>query len=128
MMQYHDDILKAARTNTNFRKVLATTANAQLVVMSLKAGEDIGEEVHTLDQYLVFVEGRGVAVLNGEKSEVMAGHCVVVPAGTMHNFINNGSIPVKLYTVYAPAQHRDGTVHVTKAEAEADELDHPEGT
>lgn len=120
-MHYHDDIINAARANTNFRTVLATGPHAQVVVMSLLPGEDIGAEVHTLDQILVFVEGTGEAVLNGKTSPVGPGHLVYVPAGTEHNFINTGSSSMKLYTVYAPPEHPDGTVHKTKADAEAAE-------
>lgn len=120
-MYYHEDILKAARNNTTFRTVRATSTHLQVVVMSLMPGEDIGSEVHTLDQMLVFVEGRGEAILNGEKRPVAPGHCVVVPQGTMHNFINTGSTVMKLYTVYAPPEHAEGTVHVTKADAVAAE-------
>lgn len=120
-MNYHEDIIKVARENTTFRTVRATSAHLQVVVMNLLPGEDIGSEVHHLDQLLVFVEGTGEAVLNGKKSAVAAGHCVVVPAETTHNFINTGSTPMKLYTVYAPPEHEDGTVHVTKADAVAAE-------
>ncbi len=124
-MQYHEDILKAAAANTNFRQVVSTNKHSQLVVMSLKPGEDIGMEVHAVDQVLVFVEGTGTATLNGQESVIAPGHCVVVPAGAQHNFTNTGITPMKLYTVYAPPEHADGTAHKTKADAEADEHDEP---
>ncbi len=117
-MHYHDNILDAVRSNANFRTVLATGAHAQVVAMSLKPGEDIGSEVHAVDQVLVFVEGTGDAILNGAATPVSPGHLVYVPSGTTHNFVNTGSTPMKLYTFYAPPEHPDGTVHATKAEAE----------
>lgn len=116
------DIEAAAKASDVFRRVLWTGQNSQLVLMSLKAGEEIGEEVHHLDQLLFFVAGSGKAVLDDKEMEFSAGQSVVVPAGTKHNFINTaGSEAVKLYTVYAPAEHPDGTVHQTKAEADAAE-------
>ena len=97
----------------------------QLVVMSLKAGEDIGEEVHeTVDQFIRVESGDGLAVLNGEETKISDGFAVVIPAGTKHNIINQGDSEMKLYTIYTPPQHRDGTIHVTKDEAMADEGDH----
>lgn len=124
-MTYHEDIIKAARANTNFRTVVSTNKYLQVVLMSLKPGEDIGMEVHDVDQVLVFVQGTGAATLNGQESAIAPGYCVVVPAGAQHNFTNTGAAPMKLYTVYAPPEHRDGTVHKTKADAEADEHDEP---
>lgn len=117
-MKYHDNIIDAVRSNTNFRTVLATGEHAQVVAMSLKPGEDIGSEVHAVDQALMFVEGTGDAVLNGENSPIAPGHLVYVPAGTTHNFVNTGATPMKLYTFYASPEHPDGTVHATKADAE----------
>ncbi len=110
--------------NTNFRKVIFTAPHSQLVLMSLKPGEDIGEEVHTVDQFFRFEQGTGKVVLNGEESQVAAEFAVVVPAGTKHNIINTGSEEMKLYTIYSPAQHKDGIVHATKADALVDETDH----
>jgi mannose-6-phosphate isomerase-like protein (cupin superfamily) len=112
--------------NENFRKVLFTAPHSQLVVMSLKPGEEIGEEVHIVDQFLRIEVGTGKTVLEGEESSIGDGFAIVVPAGVKHNIINTSSDkPMKLYTVYSPAQHRDGTVHVTKEEAEKDEHDIP---
>lgn len=124
MAIFHDDILRKTRENTNFRTVLATAESSQVVVMSIEPGSEIGEETHDLDQVLVFVEGTGEAVLDGESSAVGPGHLVLVPAGALHNFLNTGPAPLKLYTVYAPPEHPDGTVHVTKAEADAAEAEH----
>jgi mannose-6-phosphate isomerase-like protein (cupin superfamily) len=106
--------------NEYFRQVLYTAKNCQLVIMALKPGEDIGMEVHKLDQFFRVEEGSGVAVLDGVRTEIRAGFAVLVPAGTNHNIINTGTEPMKLYTLYAPPNHRDGVVHHTRADAEAD--------
>jgi mannose-6-phosphate isomerase-like protein (cupin superfamily) len=106
--------------NQDFRQVLYTAKNCQLVIMALKPGEDIGMEVHKLDQFFRVEEGNGVAVLDGVRTEISAGFAVLVPAGTNHNIINTGTDPLKLYTLYAPPNHRDGVVHHTRADAEAD--------
>ena len=124
MKSYVGDIVQAARDNKNFRQVIHTSEHAQVVVMSLLGGEDIGSEVHDLDQLIMVVEGSGVAVLNGQESTVEPGTLIVVPEGAEHNLINKGELEMKLYTIYTPPAHRDGTVHATKAEAEADEDDH----
>lgn len=106
--------------NANFRRVLYTAKNCQLVLMSLNPAEEIGAEVHKLDQFFRVEEGSGEAVLDGVRTPIRAGFAVLVPAGTTHNIINTGKAPLKLYTLYAPANHRDGVVHRTRAEAEAD--------
>jgi len=119
------DIVAAAKANTFFRQVLSTGPNAQVVVMSIPSGGEIGEETHEhVDQILAFVEGEGVAILDGDKSPVGPDRLVHVPAGTRHNFVNTGSGDLRLYTVYAPPQHAPDTIHRTKAEADADEADH----
>ena len=120
MKGYVRSIEKAARQNATFRTVLYTAKNCQLVVMSLKPGEDIGAEVHKLDQFFRVEEGEGKAVLDGIEHRIKSGFAVLVPAGTRHNIINGPSGPMKLYTLYAPPNHRDGVVHATKADAEAD--------
>ncbi|OHA62193.1 MAG: cupin [Candidatus Vogelbacteria bacterium RIFOXYD2_FULL_44_9] len=125
MTGYVDNIEEKSEDNDNFRKVVFTADHMQLVVMSLKAGEDIGEEVHeTVDQFIRVESGDGLAVLNGEETKISDGFAVVIPAGTKHNIINQGDSEMKLYTIYTPPQHRDGTIHVTKDEAMADEGDH----
>ena len=88
--------------------------------MALKPHEEIGAEAHTLDQFFRVEEGTGEAVLNGVHTPIRGGFAVVVPAGTNHNIINTGSVPLKLYTLYAPPNHRDEVVHRTRADAEAD--------
>ena len=124
-MTFNVDIVAAAKANTFFRQVLSTGPNAQVVVMCIPPGGEIGEETHDhVDQVLAFVEGEGVAILDGEESPVGPDRLVHVPAGTRHNFVNRGSGDLRLYTMYSPPQHAPGTVHRTKAEADADEADH----
>jgi mannose-6-phosphate isomerase-like protein (cupin superfamily) len=89
--------------------------------MALEHKGEIGEEVHALDQFFRVEEGTGVAILDGVRTAIRAGFAVVVPAGAKHNIINTGSVPLKLYTLYAPPNHRDGVVHHTREDAEADE-------
>jgi mannose-6-phosphate isomerase-like protein (cupin superfamily) len=115
------DIEALAVGNADFRRVLYTAGHCQLVLMALKPGEEIGAEVHTLDQFFRVEEGTGEAVLDGVRTPIRAGFAVVVPAGADHNIINTGRGPLKLYTLYAPPNHRDGVVHHTRAEAEADD-------
>src|ERR1035437_6238294 len=114
------DIESLAIKNAEFRRVLYTAKHCQLVVMSLKPKEEIGAEVHKLDQFFRVEEGSGEAVLNGVRTAIRAGFAVVVPAGLAHNIINTGSVPLKLYTIYSPPNHRDGVVHHTRDDAEAD--------
>jgi mannose-6-phosphate isomerase-like protein (cupin superfamily) len=123
MKGFVQDIEDLAIKNGEFRRVLYTARNCQLVVMALKPTEEIGMEVHKLDQFLRVEEGAGEAVLDGVRTAISAGFAVLVPAGTNHNIINTGSAPMKLYTLYAPPNHRDGVVHHTRAEAEADNED-----
>ena len=121
-MGFNVDIVSLAKENTLFRRVISTGPHAQVVVMSIGPGDEIGEEVHDdVDQILAFVEGEGVAVMEGEESPVGANRLIHVPAGVRHNVVNRGSVDLRLYTVYAPPQHAPGTIHRTKAEADADE-------
>jgi mannose-6-phosphate isomerase-like protein (cupin superfamily) len=117
-MGFSANVQELALANTDFRRVLHTTPLSQLVLMSVQPGDDIGLETHHLDQVLVFVSGRGESLLANQRGTVGPGSVVVVPAGTEHNFVNTGSEPLKLFTVYAPPEHADGTVHKTKADAE----------
>jgi len=125
-MTYVNNIEKDTLENENFRKVLNTTDKSQLVVMSLLPGEDIGNEVHNdVDQFIRIEQGTGKTVLNNSDEYALKdGFAVVVPAGTWHNIINTGTDEMKIYTVYTPPNHPEGTIHKTKAEAEADEHDH----
>lgn len=120
MKGYVSNIEKLTLENSNFREVLYTDANSQLVLMSLVAGEDIGEEIHDVDQFFRVEKGVGKAVLNGASHDIADGSAILVPAGVKHNIINTGTEPMKLYTIYMPPHHRDGVVHKTKAEAESD--------
>lgn len=120
MKGFVKDLEGLAVKNDAFRQVLYTAKSCQLVLMALKPKEEIGAEVHELDQFFRVEEGSGEAVLDGVRTEIRAGFAVLVPAGTKHNIINTGSVPMKLYTLYAPPNHRDGVVHATRADAEAD--------
>jgi mannose-6-phosphate isomerase-like protein (cupin superfamily) len=116
------DIVEAARSNDAFRREVVTGDHEQVVVMTIPPGGEIGEEVHdSTDQVLVFVDGQGEAQLDGRSSEVGTNDLVFVRAGTRHNFINRGDGPLRLITIYAPPEHEPGTVHQTKAEADAAE-------
>lgn len=121
---YMEDVRRLAEENENFRRVLFTTELSQLVLMAIPAGEEIGEETHEgIDQVLAFVAGEGEAVIEGERHQVRAGSVVVVPAGTRHNFVA-GNSALKLYTIYTPPEHPDGTLHGTKQEADEYEREH----
>jgi len=120
MKGYVTNIEKESLKNSDFRRVLYTTANAQLVLMSLLPGEEIGEEVHDVDQFLRVDQGNGQAVLEGVSHEIKDGSAIMVPAGARHNLINSSDGEMKLYTIYMPPHHLDGTVHKTKSEAEDD--------
>ena len=120
MKGFVQDIEALAIKNEYFRQVLYTAKYCQLVLMALKPAEEIGAEVHKLDQFFRVEEGSGEAVLDGVRSPIQSGFAVIVPAGTNHNIINTGSVPLKLYTLYSPPNHRDGVIHRTRADAEAD--------
>ena len=122
MKGYVINIEKASLENEYFRKVLYTAKNSQLVIMSLKPGEDIGEEVHQLDQFIRCESGQGKAILDDIPHAITDGFAVIVPAGAKHNIINTSpEKPLRLYTLYSPPNHRDGVVHQTKEQAEAGE-------
>ena len=129
MKGYVENIEKRTLENEHFREVLYTDTRVQLVVMSLAPGEDIGEEVHELDQFIRIERGEGKTILDGVEHEVASGSALVIPQGTRHNLINTSATePMKLYTLYAPPNHKHGTIHQTKAEAQADEGEHFDGT
>ncbi|RJQ26032.1 cupin domain-containing protein [Candidatus Parcubacteria bacterium] len=122
MAGFVTNIEEKTKENNYFRQVLFTTPHSQLVLMTLQVGEEIGSEVHPdNDQFFRFEEGKGKVVIAGEESDVKDGSAVVVPAGKEHNVINIGNTPLKLYTIYSPAHHPDGTVHKTKEDALAAE-------
>jgi mannose-6-phosphate isomerase-like protein (cupin superfamily) len=127
MKGFNSDIEKDTQENSNFRKVLYTGKHSQLVLMSLKPGEEIGMEVHhDNDQFFRFESGTGKVYIDGNEYAVKDGSAIIVPAGAEHNVINSGTQDLKMYTIYSPAHHKDGIVHATKAEAEADD-EHFEG-
>ena len=120
MKGFVQDIERLAVGNHDFRRVLYTAKHCQLVLMALKPGEAIGMEVHKLDQFFRVEDGTGEAILDGVRTPIRAGFAIVVPAGATHNIINTGKDSLKLYTLYAPPNHRDGVVHHNREEAEAD--------
>src|ERR1035437_3852782 len=121
MKGYVKNIEDITIKNEEFRRVLYTARSCQLVVMALKPKEEIGMEVHKLDQFFRVEEGTGEAVLDDVRTTIRAGFAIIVPAGTNHNIINTGTMPLKIYTLYAPPNHRDGVVHHTRSEAETDD-------
>jgi mannose-6-phosphate isomerase-like protein (cupin superfamily) len=123
-MSYITNIIKKTQDNNNFREVLFTGDKSQLVVMHIPVKGEIGEETHPhVEQTLFFLSGEGVAVLDGKETSIGEGDVVVVTPGTKHNVINKGLIPLKVYTIYAPANHIDKRIHATKADADADVAD-----
>lgn len=126
MSGYSINIEEKTLASDNFREVLYTTRRSQLVIMTLQAGEEIGMEHHEgHDQFIRVEEGEGVAILDGEKHELKDGVAVVIPAGTEHNVINTSTTSaMRLYTLYSPPEHPDGTIHKTKAEADEYEKTH----
>ena len=129
MKGYHDDIEKQTTGNSDFRRVLYTGGYLQLVLMTLKPGEEIGSEVHEdRDQFFRFEEGSGKVDIDDNSYDVGDGSGVIVPAGARHNVRNTGSEPLKLYTLYGPPEHKDGVVHKDKAQAEREhDSDHWDG-
>lgn len=122
MKGYVDNIERSTLDNSDFRRVLYTGQHSQLVLMSLMPKEEIGDEVHDVDQFFRFEKGTGQAVIDGVAHQVADGSAVVVPAGAKHNIINlSDSEELKLYTIYSPAHHKDKTIHATKQVAEANE-------
>jgi mannose-6-phosphate isomerase-like protein (cupin superfamily) len=122
MKGFIEDIEKLTEENTDFRRVLYTGKNIQLVLMSLKPGEEIGEEVHDdRDQFFRVEQGTGEVLIDDVRTPVKSDDAIIVPAGAKHNVVNNGTEPLRLYTIYGPPEHKEGTVRATKAEADAKE-------
>jgi len=123
MKGYKNNIEELALANANFRQVLYTGQHSQLVLMSLKPNEEIGMEVHKdSDQFFRFEKGNGKVIIDGTEYAVGDGDAVIVPSGAQHNVINTSATdPLKLYTIYSPAHHRDGVIHATKEQAEKDD-------
>lgn len=123
MKGFITNIEKTTLENEDFRRVLYTATHSQLVVMSLKPGEDIGEEVHELAQFIRVEAGKGTVLMGEAEHPVEDDSAVVIPAGMRHNLTNTGDVDLKLYTIYAPPEHKDGTVHKTKADAAEEHFD-----
>lgn len=125
MNHYHQNIEQQTVNNSNFRQVLWTGQHCQLVVMSLKVGEEIGSEVHPhVDQFFRIEQGQAKFIINGQELTAQQDEAVIVPAGSQHNVINTGSQDLKLYTIYSPPNHPPGTIHSTKSEADEYEKNH----
>lgn len=119
MQGFVGDIEKLSEKNSDFRRVLYTGKNLQLVVMTLKPGEEIGEEVHKDgDQFFRVEEGEGEVLIDGKRSPIKSGDAILIPAGARHNVMNTGKDTLHVYTLYAPPEHRDRTVHASKADAQ----------
>lgn len=121
MKGYKANIEELVKKNENFREVVYTAKHSQLVLMSLQPLEEIGVEIHDVDQFFRFETGEGKVLINGQEYVVKAGEVVIVPEGAEHNIINTSSdSPLKLYTLYCPPHHKDKTIHKTKEEAQVD--------
>lgn len=117
------NIEKETVKNTDYRRVLYTTEHSQLVLMCIQPGDDIGEEIHQVTQFIRVDKGNGTSIINGEERAFGNGDAIIVPPGCKHNIINSGSTSLKLYTVYSPPQHLKDTVHKTKADDKEDQFD-----
>ena len=123
MKGFITNIEKETLENTDYRRVLYTAKNSQLVLMSIEPGDEIGEETHELDQFIRVEAGNAVVTLNGDKQDLPADSAVVIPAGVLHNVQNTGDTALKLYSVYAPPEHKDQTIHETKADEQEEHFD-----
>ncbi len=123
MKGYIANIEKETLENTDYRRVLYTSKHSQLVVMNIQPKDEIGSEVHELDQFIRIESGSAKAVLDGVETEMKNDYAVVIPAGTEHNIINTGEVELKLYSIYSPPEHKDGTVHKTKADEKEEHFD-----
>ena len=122
MIGFVEDIEELTEHNKDFRRILYTGKHLQLVLMALQPGEEIGEESHANhDQFFRIERGKGEVVIDGVRTKIKSDDAIIVPAGTRHNLINTSEKPLKFYTIYGPAQHRDGIVRGTKMEADASE-------
>lgn len=123
MKGYVTNIEEATLENSDYRRVLYTAQHSQLVLMCIDPGDEIGEEVHTLDQFIRVEAGNAKVIINDEAYVIGAEYAVVIPAGSKHNVINVGEAPLKLYSIYAPPEHKDQTVHRTKADEKEEHFD-----
>ncbi len=123
MKGYITNIEEATLNNKDYRRVLYTTKKSQLVLMNLQPGDEIGMETHELDQFIRIEQGSAEVILDGVEHEVKDDFAIVIPAGTEHNVTNTGTEELKLYSVYSPPEHKDGTVHATKADEVEEHFD-----
>ncbi|HJN62632.1 MAG TPA: cupin domain-containing protein [Candidatus Paceibacterota bacterium] len=123
MKGYISNLEKDTLENTDYRRVVYTAKNSQLVLMSIAPGDEIGAEVHSLDQFLRIEGGVGKAVVGDAEYDVKDGSAIVIPAGINHNVINTGDVDLKLYSIYSPPEHKDGTIHKTKADEVEEHFD-----
>ena len=123
MKGYVVQLEEATTTNTDYRRVLYTGKHSQLVLMSIEPGDEIGEEVHHLDQFIRIEAGQATVTMDGVEHRLEDDWAVIIPAGTRHNVVNSGDIPLKLYSVYSPPEHKDGTVHPTKSDDAEEHFD-----
>lgn len=124
MKGFIQNIEEETLSNSDYRRVLYTSKHSQLVLMVLRHGEEIGEEIHEdNDQFFRFESGEGKVIIDGLEHEVSDGFAVLIPAGAKHNVMNTGAEDLKLYTIYSPAHHKDGTIHHTKADQVEEEFD-----
>jgi mannose-6-phosphate isomerase-like protein (cupin superfamily) len=123
MRGFIGDIEELTKGNDNFRKVLYTAKGMQLVLMSLLPGEEIGEEVHDIDQFIRIEKGEGKVVMGDSEKNVEDDFAFIIPRGMRHNVINTGDVAMKLYSIYASPEHKDGTIHRTKADAVEEHFD-----
>ncbi|MCK5095752.1 MAG: cupin domain-containing protein [Candidatus Pacebacteria bacterium] len=123
MKGYLTNIEKATLENEDYRRVLYTAKNSQLVLMNIKPGDEIGMEVHELDQFIRIEKGKAKVILDGEEHSAEDDWAVVIPAGTDHNVINTGDMDLKLYSIYSPPEHKDGTIHPTKSDEQEEHFD-----
>lgn len=123
MKGYIVDIEKETLENTDYRRVLYTAKNSQLVLMNIKPGDEIGLETHHLDQFIRIEQGKAKAILDGVEHGLEDDFALIIPAGTKHNVINTGDEDLKLYSIYSPPEHKDGTVHKTKSEEKEEHFD-----
>ncbi len=117
------DLESQTVANTDYRRVLYTSENLQLVLMNLMPGIEIGEEIHELDQFIRIDQGSVHVLLGDTETEITDGYAVVIPAGVRHNFTNRGKVPVKLYSIYSPPEHKDGLLEKTKADEHEEHFD-----
>lgn len=123
MHGYIGNIEHETLESTDYRRVVYTGKHSQLVLMSIEPGDEIGEEVHHLDQFIRLEQGRARVTLDGVTHEVAEDWAILVPAGTKHNVVNTGDLPLKLYSLYAPPEHRHGVIHSTKADEREEHFD-----